>query len=84
MEKESTIKPFPLWQSILLFGIPGLLLYSGLYYGIPVFSKMGLPEIFSFPFFMWLPLIPLLPVSIILFKLEKRNNANYGLFSLQE
>ena len=34
---------------------------------------MGLPEIFLFPFFLWLPIIPLLPISIILFKREKRN-----------
>jgi len=67
------IKPIPLWKSILLFGIPGLFLYLGLYHGIPVFQKMGLPEIFLFPFFLWFPIIPLLPISIFLFKREKRN-----------
>lgn len=72
MIKEMNIKPISLWKSILLFGIPGLLLYLGLYYGIPTFQKMGLPELFLFPFFLWLPIIPLLPISIILFKCEKK------------
>jgi len=66
------IKPIPLWQSILLFGIPGLALYLGLYNGVPIFQRMGLPEIFLFPFLLWFPLISLLPVSLFLFKREKR------------
>jgi membrane protease YdiL (CAAX protease family) len=79
MIKVMNIKPIPLWESILLFGIPGLLLYLGMNYGIPVFHRMGLPEIFLFPFFLWLPLIPLLPISINLFKREKRDQANLSL-----
>lgn len=73
------IKPVSLWHSILLFGIPGLALYLGLYYGIPIFYRMGLPEIFLFPFFLWFPLISLLPVSLILFKREKRNQPDLSL-----
>ena len=77
--KEMDIKPISLWESVLLFGIPGLALYLGLYYGIPIFHRMGLPEIFLFPFFLWVPLISLLPVSLILFKREKRLQADLNL-----
>jgi membrane protease YdiL (CAAX protease family) len=79
MKREIIIKPIPLWESILLFGIPGLALFFGTYYGIPLFKRMGLPDIFLFPFFMWLPIIPLLPISIILFNREKRNQADLTL-----
>ena len=73
------IKPISLLKSILFFGVPGLALYLGLYYGIPIFSNIGLPDIFLFPFFLWLPLISLLPASLILFKREKRNQPNLNL-----
>jgi len=73
------IKPISLWKSMFLFGIPGLVLYLGLYYGIPIFQRIGLPELFLFPFFLWLPIIPLLPISIILFKREKIEQLNLSL-----
>lgn len=79
MNKAVNIKPIPLLKSVLLFGIPGLALYLGLCYGIPIFHRLGLPEIFLFPFFLWLPLISLLPVSLILFKRENRNQADLNL-----
>jgi hypothetical protein len=72
MKNGIIIKPIPLYLSILFFGIPGLALYFGTYYAIPIFQKMGLPDIFLFPFFMWLPILPLLPLSIILYKREKK------------
>jgi len=40
---------------------------------------MGLPDIFLFPFFLWLPLIPLLPISILLFQREKQTLQNLTL-----
>jgi len=79
MTVDMSIKPIPLWQSILFFGIPGLALYLGLYYAIPVMLRMGLLEIFLFPFFLWLPLLFLLPLSLFLFKREKRNQPNLNL-----
>ena len=68
------IKPLNLLKSILIFGIPGLLLFLGLVYGIPFFQKFGFRDIFLFPFFLWLPIIPLLPISIILFRKDKKDN----------
>lgn len=37
-----------------------------------IFTKMGLPEAPLFAFFLWLPVIPLLPISIVLFKREQK------------
>jgi len=73
------IKPIPHWKNLLLFGIPGLVLYLGLYFGITYFKNLGLPEIFLFPLFLWLPLIALLPVSLILFKREKQIHPDLNL-----
>lgn len=73
------IRRIPLSISILLFGIPGLALYLGTYYAIPLFQRMGLSDIFLFPFFMWLPIIPLLPISIILYKREKKDQPDLTL-----
>lgn len=70
--QELKLKPLNLWKSIILFGIPGILLNLGLEFAIPPLKEMGLPEVFLFPFFLWLPLMPLLPLSLLLFKLEKR------------
>lgn len=78
-DKEMIIKPISLWKSMFLFGIPGLVLYLGLCYGIPIFQRMGLPVLFLFPFFLWLPIIPLLPISIILFNREKIEQPNLSL-----
>lgn len=74
MKTENTIKPIATLKSILLFGIPGIILYLGLTHGIPYFQALGYKDVFLFPFFLWLPIIPLLPVSIILFRNEKRKN----------
>jgi len=74
MKTENKIKPINIWKSIIIFGIPGFLLYLGLTYGIPYFQNLGYKDIFLFPFFLWFPIIPLLPVSIILFRKEKKKN----------
>ena len=79
MKTDDHLKPMPLWQSIALFGIPGFALYVGLYYGIPIFQELGLPDIFLFPFFLWLPLIFLLPVSLFLFQHEKKDHPDLKL-----
>ncbi len=79
MEIKDTIKTISLWRSILFFGIPGLLLYLGLVYGIPYFKTFGFTDIFLFPLFLWLPLIPLLPISIVLFKKEQKHQPDLKL-----
>ena len=72
MVNKINIKPISIWKSLLLFGIPGLAYYVGFYYGMPLCMNTDLPKTFSFFFFMWLPIVPLLPVSILLFKREQK------------
>ncbi|MCR8645506.1 CPBP family intramembrane metalloprotease [Paenibacillus sp. N1-5-1-14] len=59
-----------LWLQLLLFGIPGILLYCGFYYWTPKLMSKGVPLIFSFWFFLWMPVILLLPLSIFLYWLD--------------
>ena len=35
----SKLKPLPLWQAILIFGIPGVMVYLGIYIGVPLSIK---------------------------------------------
>jgi len=67
-----------LWGQLLLFGIPGILLYCGFYYWTPKLVSKGVPLIFSFWFFLWMPVIILLPLSILLYWIDG------GIMSMQE
>ncbi len=66
----ASIKPIPLWESILLFGIPGMVLYFTIEYGVPYIDQKGVPLIFSFTLALYGPLGLLIPASIIAYKLE--------------
>lgn len=70
MDKNITLKPISFWVSLLMFGIPGVIIYYGIYYGAPVLYNNGVPLIVSIMVFMWVPTILLIPVSLILYKLE--------------
>jgi hypothetical protein len=52
---------------ILLFAIPGLIIYYGLFYGTPKFVRKGIPLIYSFWFWLWAPVLLLLPLSLGLY-----------------
>lgn len=52
---------------ILLFGVPGLLVYYGTFYGTPKLVKKGVPLVYAFWSWLWLPVLLLLPLSIMLF-----------------
>ncbi len=44
---ENDIKPIPFWQSFLIFGIPGVLIYLAVHYLVPPLTKAGIPLIFA-------------------------------------
>jgi len=75
VETDNNIKPISLKNSIILFSIPGIILFIGFYYIIPILNKIDVPLLLSFPFFLWIGIIPLLPVSIFLYKKEKREHS---------
>jgi len=59
----------PLFFQLVLFAVPGVLIYLGIHFWTPVFLKKGRSLLSTFFFFLWLPVIPLLPLALILFLL---------------
>lgn len=53
-----------LWIQLLLFAIPGFLIYYGVYYATPKWVGKGIPLIYSFWFWLWVPVLLLLPLSL--------------------
>jgi hypothetical protein len=44
MNQTTTLKPMPLWQSLVLFGLPALLAVGCQYVAWPYFVRMGLSQ----------------------------------------
>lgn len=78
MHSDLKLRPLGFWKSTLYFGLPGLLLYLGLHHAMPLLQLLGYPDIFLFPFFLWLPIIPLLLVSVLIFRRENRLNPEWS------
>lgn len=55
---------------VLVFGITGLVLYYGVYYGTPRLVKKGVPLLFAFWFFLWFPVLTLLPITLLFYLVE--------------
>ena len=56
-----------IWFHIIVFGLTGLLIYVGVYYGVPRLEKAGLPRITAFFGALWIPSVLLLPLSIFFY-----------------
>src|SRR5699024_466563 len=56
-----------IWVQVLLFAIPGIIIYYGVFYGTPKLVRQGIPLIYSFWFWLWTPVLLLLPLSIGLY-----------------
>lgn len=56
-----------IWVQILLFAIPGITIYYGVFYGTPKLVSKGIPLIYSFWLWLWIPALLLLPLSIGLY-----------------
>jgi membrane protease YdiL (CAAX protease family) len=72
MEKDNLdhrLKPMPLWLSFILFGVPGVFIYWGMYYGVPLLVQNGIPLVVSFAL-LSLPGIVLLIVSLVAYRLD--------------
>lgn len=59
----------PLWLSLALFGVPGAFIYWGMYSGVPLLLKHGIPLIISFAL-LSLPGIVLLIASVVAYRLD--------------
>lgn len=68
------IKPIPLWQSLLIFGIPGTMILLGTYFVVPVWVNKGLNLIWSWTLVLLISLSLTAGFLIIKFFLEPENN----------
>ncbi|APH05170.1 CPBP family intramembrane glutamic endopeptidase [Bacillus weihaiensis] len=77
--QKAKIKPMGLGRSVIFFGIPGLILYSFIYYGVPYMNSINVPLIVSFPLALYGFLGMLFFASLIGYKLEGNPNTLEGL-----
>lgn len=59
------LKPMPLMESILLFGIPGLLLAASLWWMRPALTQAGVPDFISYTFSLTLVNVGLLTAAVV-------------------
>lgn len=52
-----SLKPIPFWQSLLIFGIPGLLIYFGVHALVPRLVAAGMPLIFAWSACVLIPTV---------------------------
>lgn len=55
-----------IYMQLLLFAIPGCLIYYGLYYGTPNLVKRGVPLLYAFWSWLWVPVLLLVPIALFL------------------
>lgn len=55
---------------LAIFGITGLLIYLGIFYGVPRLIGAGVPLLYAFFGCLWAPVYLLLPLALYLFHLE--------------
>lgn len=62
------MKKMNLWQSILFFGIPGLLMYVNYVWILPIFLNLGVPMIFAALVLLGMPIIIMFTYVMVDFK----------------
>lgn len=67
---STTLKPMPLWASILHFGIPSTLMTLGIYVGIPILDRAAVPMLLNFFLFSAGPLALMLFAALVAYRLE--------------
>lgn len=56
-----------LWSHVIIFGVTGLLIYLGIFYGVPRMMNKGVPLLHAFFGFLWVPVMLLFPLALHLF-----------------
>jgi len=56
-----------LWFHVIIFGVTGLLIYLGIFYGVPRLMNKGVPSLHAFFGFLWVPVMLLFPLALYLF-----------------
>ena len=75
---NADVAPIPFWQSFLIFGVPGTLIFFGVHYLVPVLTQAGVPLIFAWSASVLLPIIGNAVVIIAIYlKQEKPDWATF-------
>ncbi len=61
------LQPIPWWQQLLLFGLPGLAVFAGTWFLVPVLTDAGMSLALAFGLCIWVPLWALIPVALWLY-----------------
>lgn len=64
------IKPISILQSIWFFVISSVIIFSGLYYGIPLLQARGIPVFISYLIVFHIPLFLLIITALIFYRIE--------------
>ena len=70
MQPSNSIKPMPIWMSLLCFGIPSLIATLGIYVGVPALDRAGVPLFLNFMLFTAGPLALMLLAAFVAYRLE--------------
>jgi membrane protease YdiL (CAAX protease family) len=72
MNNSPTLRPLPLAQAALYFGLPALLMLFTFYVGEPYLTAQGLPAFYSSSLALYGPLALLLIAALVAYRLEGR------------
>ncbi len=59
------------WWQVVCFAVPGAVVYTGVFYGVPKLVDRGWALIYAFWLCLWLPALLLLPAALVLFSLTE-------------
>jgi membrane protease YdiL (CAAX protease family) len=66
---DRRLKPMPFWLSLIFFGVPGIIIYWGMYSGVPLLLESGVPLVIAFAL-LSVPGIILLFLSLAAYRRE--------------
>ncbi len=64
-------------QSLVFFGIPGILMFLGARVLVPYLTKIGWPLIISYSLSLWIPILLILFIILTCFVSNKQRNINF-------
>ena len=70
--RKPDVKPISLWQSFLIFGVPGALIFLGVNYLVPVITQVGVPLVFAWSACVLLPIVGNAMVIIAIYLRQER------------
>jgi len=65
-----SLKPMPIWMSLLCFAIPSLIITVGIYVGVPTLNRVGMPMFLNFTLFSAGPLVLMFVAAFVAYRLE--------------